>query len=141
LAKSIKLDNPVDSPLIVFGIVSSENILKLSWVINQLLNIRLSQSAGLQFNETKTNHPVEFSLFQYEVENAHLKYSLIENRIKGTYCFNEFRNIDFLLFVRGETDIKLKDWILQTLRKSAEITSILLIGSEKFKLKKSIEHF
>jgi hypothetical protein len=141
LTKNIKLISSADSPLVIFGIVTNENILKLCWTINRLLNIRLSQSHGLTVNYTQTNEPVEFSLYQFEDENMHLKYSLFGNRSKMYYYFNELKNIDQLFFIRGNIDIKSRDSILQTLKSSIEITSVLSISPEIIKLKKNIEHF
>lgn len=141
MIKNIKFVGPVDSPLEIFGIITNENILKLSWIINQLLNIRLSQSSGLSNNNTKVNQTIEFSLFQFEDENTRLKYSLFENRTKMHYYFNELRNIDHLFFILGNMDIKTRDSILQTLKKSSQITSILSISPDKLKPKKNIEHF
>jgi hypothetical protein len=141
LAKRIKLKNSLEYPLVIFGIVSSENILKLTWGINQLLNIRLSQVTDTIFNETKTSYSHEFSLFQFEDENLHLKFSLLNNRIKANFYFSELRNIDHIFFIRGEIDIKFKESVLQALKKSSDITSVLAINPENLKLKGKIEHF
>jgi hypothetical protein len=141
LAKSIKLNNSFEVPLLIFGIISTENILKLTWLINQLLNIRLSQTTGLMFNDSKSNHSHENSLFQFEDEKLHLKYSLLNNRIKANFYFNELKNIDHLLFIRGEVDSNFKESVLLALKNSADITSVLSINPKNLKLKGKLEQF
>lgn len=141
MAKSIKLNSTTDIPLLILGIISTNNILKLSWVLNHLLNIRLSQSLNLNLNYTKTNNILEFSLFQFEDENLHLKFSLLENRVKSFFYFDELRNIDYLFFIRGEFDIHFRDSTLLTLKKSSEIISLLSIDSEMLRQKGKLEHF
>jgi hypothetical protein len=141
LAKSIKLNSLLDAPLLIFGIISTENILKLSWLINQLLNIRLSQTAGLISNDSKSNNSHENSLFQFEDERLHLKYSLMNNRIKANFYFNELKNIDHLLFIRGEADSNLKESVMNALKNSADITSVLSINPKNLKIKGKLEQF
>jgi hypothetical protein len=141
LAKSIKLNSSIDVPLLILGIVTPENILKLTWGINHLLNIRLSQSTGLKIRNVKTSQIHEFSLFQFEDENKHLKYSLLENRTKAGFYFNELRNIDHLFFIRGEIDNKFIESVIQVLKNSDEISAVMNINPGNPKLKGKMEHF
>jgi hypothetical protein len=141
LAKNIKLNTQADLPLTIFGIVSNEKVLKLSWSINQLLQIRLSQSTGLTLHDSRSGHTSEFSLFQFDDEKNNLKYSLLENRTKTTSYFTELKNIDHFLFIRGEIESGYNNVILNTLKKSSDFISILTISPDKLKSKKSFENF
>ncbi len=125
----------------IFGIVSSESILKLSWEINNLLHISLSQSEKLVFSKPKTRNSFEYRLFQFDDEAQLLKYSLLENRAGSVYYFDEFQNIDYILFIRGEIDSNIKETVLQMPKKNHGIISVLLISQNIIKKKNRLDLF
>lgn len=141
MAKNIKLRSSFDCPLLILGIVSVENILKLSWAINQSLRISLSQSEKLILNKIKTGNVHEFSFFHFEDDLQQIKYSLIENRSAAVYYFEELRNIDYLFFIRGEINVNIKETVLQNFKKNTDITSVLIIDSKVIKRKEKLELF
>lgn len=139
MAKSIKLEN-FEAPILILGIISGEKILKLSWVLNKLLKISLSQSHPLKI-VADPKVVLEFSLFQCEDENLNLKYSLLENRNGSVHYFSELKNIDHLFFIRGILDICSKNIVIHNLKKSPEITSLLDIDPKNIKSKGKIGIF
>lgn len=141
MAKNIKLKVKTEYQLTILGIVSAESILKLSWAINHSLHIQLSQSNNLVQAKKNTNQIIEFSFYQFEDEILMIKYSLVKNRM-GTFCyFDELRNVDYIFFIHGETDSKFRESVLQLLKQTPEINSMLAIDSSKLKLKDKIELF
>jgi hypothetical protein len=141
LAKQIKLNISADQPLTIIGIVSVENDLKLSWAINQLLGIQLTQAKMLTVQQSKTGKTIEFPLFQFDDDYHFLKYNLLSNRYKSNYFFNELKNIDFLLIIRGELDFEHKAEILLRLKTSVEITSMLIIDPNSVRKKDKLDFF
>lgn len=139
--KPIKLKVHSDLSLFILGIISVENELKLTWVINQLLNIRLSKSETLKKPEIKTNQTQEFSLFQFDDESQILKYSLLKNKVKHFSYFEEFKNLDYLMVIRGDMNESNKELLYQKLRSTSEISSLIAIDPFLFKNKDKLELF
>jgi hypothetical protein len=141
LGKQIKLNISADLPLTIIGIVSVESDLKLSWSINQLLDIQLTQAKMIAIQQSKTGKTLEFPLFQFDDETHLLKYNLLANRYKSNYFFEELKNIDYLLIIRGDLDFENKAEILLKLKTSTEITSLLIIDSNSLRKKEKLELF
>jgi hypothetical protein len=141
LAKQIKLNISADIPITIIGIVSVESDLKLSWAINHLLDIQLTQSKMLAIQQPKTGKSIEFPLFQFDDDYHLLKYSLLGNRYKSNYFFDELKNIDFMLIVRGELEFENKAEILLRLKTSPEITALLLIDPVSLRRKDKLDFF
>jgi len=57
---------------------------------------------NLQVFHKKLNEEQEFSLFQYDDENAMLVYRIISNRSDAGIFLSELKNIDFLLHIQGD---------------------------------------
>jgi hypothetical protein len=141
LAKQIKLNISADIPITIIGIVSVESDLKLSWAIKHLLDIQLTQSKMLAIQQPKTGKSIEFPLFQFDDDYHLLKYSLLGNRYKSNYFFDELKNIDFMLIVRGELEFENKAEILLRLKTSPEITALLLIDPVSLRRKDKLDFF
>lgn len=141
MAKQIKLNISADIPITIIGIVSVESDLKLSWAINHLLDIQLTQSKMLAIQQPKTGKSIEFPLFQFDDDYHLLKYSLLGNRYKSNYFFDELKNIDFMLIVRGELEFENKAEILLRLKTSPEITALLLIDPVSLRRKDKLDFF
>jgi hypothetical protein len=129
LAKSIKLQgDTANQQLHCIGIISSENILKLSWLLNRDLKFQLSQSESL------TEKDKEFVLFQYETESLG-KISLLGNKNETISYFPELKNIDYLFFLPFEIDAK---FIIQKIKNIPEISSTLILDLKNLKSKNKI---
>jgi hypothetical protein len=129
LAKSIKLQgDTANQQLHCIGIISSENILKLSWLLNRDLKFQLSQSESL------TEKDKEFVLFQHETESLG-KISLLGNKNETISYFPELKNIDYLLFFPFEIDAKS---IIQKIKNIPEISSTLILDLNNLKSKNKI---
>jgi hypothetical protein len=139
--KPVKLKIQPDFSLTVLGIISAENDLKLTWLINRLLNICLSKSVILNKQVIKTNQTQEFSLFQFEDEIQVLRYSLLKNKVKQLSYFEEFKNIDYILIIRGEMNESQKNNIYQKIKSSNEISSLIAIDTFLFKNQEKLEIF
>jgi len=139
--KPVKLKIKSDLSLSILGIISTETDLKLTWTINKILNIRLSKSESIKKQEFKTNQTREFSLFQFDDESHLIKYSLLKNKEKHSSCFEEFKNVDYIIFIRGELNKSYKEQIYLKLKNSSEFSSLILIEPYLFKNKEKLELF
>ncbi len=85
----------------IFSIITSENDLKVAWLLNQNLNIHLSRTESIH---NKMNLPEEgFAVFIYDNENVDVfcRYILIQNRRKNHSFFSSHPKIDYFFILMG----------------------------------------
>jgi hypothetical protein len=141
LARQVKLKAHSEQSILILGIVTTESLVKLSWVINHSFKTKLSQTDSITVHDTKSGHATEFSMTQFEDEISLVKWSLIVNRSKP-FCFlDEFKNIDYLLFISFTDNSNSYAGVNIELKKIKEISSVIPISFETIKKKKRIETF
>lgn len=86
----------------LLGISSDVPDYKLCWLINDKFRMSFLKTDNLNVYHKKLNEDQEFSLFQYDDENAMLVYRIIGNRSDGGNFMSELKNIDFLLHIQGD---------------------------------------
>jgi hypothetical protein len=86
----------------LLGISTDEPDYKLCWLINDQLRMSFLKTENLQVFHKKLNEEQEFSLFQFDDENAMLVYRIIGNRTDTGNFLSELKNIDFLLHIQGD---------------------------------------
>ena len=139
MAKHLKLQYSENLAVYIIGIVSSANHLKLSWALNQALNIQLSVKDKVALTNSKTGNNTEHTLFQYENESCSLKYSLISNKVGSIYFIDELKNIDYLFIIKGEPNSSEKEQMNQTLRNISEIATFINIQQGTIKKRERLE--
>ena len=141
MAKQVKLQYTDNHKVILFGLVTIENDLKLSWFLNQTFRIQLSRSENAVIT-AKTGQDIEYSLYRYENESIHLRYSLLANKSCRNSFFEELKNIDFLFILKGEgLDTEFEKQIQSKLRQIPNITATILISTNTLKRKERLESF
>ena len=119
----LKLDTkPVVFTLI--GISSHENDYRLSWNINEYLELKFVQD-----NHIVTSAGNEFSCFVHEDEDQRLQ--LISNRCDNGFLLGKYKNFDFILKFNTElNETKIAAW-LHDLRKVPLISAAFPIQVNK----------
>ena len=141
MAKALKLQYSDNQPIYIIGILSSSNQLKLSWALNQLLNIKLSIKDKVILNHNKTSQTSEHTIFQYDDEGQILRYSLISNKNGSFYFVDELKNIDYMFIVKGECDDSYRILINNLLRNVPEIITTINIIPENIKRRDRLDLF
>jgi hypothetical protein len=139
LAKQIKLKDPSEQDIFILGIVSSENILKVSWAINQKTHTRLAREENISVIQNKTGIGVEFAHYSYEDETQMLRFRLISNKSDAHYFLEELKNIDYIFLIKGDASENVKESIIQELRKTEGLLSVLHINPGLIKKKEKLE--
>jgi hypothetical protein len=141
LAKHLKLQYSETASVFIAGIVASCNHLKLSWALNQTLGWQLAVMENMVVTNNKTGTTSEFTFFQYENDASLLRYSLVANKIDNAFFFEELKNIDYLLIVKGGLENTETETIIQKLRSIPEISTFLTIQPENLKRKERLGLF
>lgn len=131
--KKVKLHTHNNKPTIIFGIISAENELKVTWSINNTLSIQLVKKENLSIN-TKAGI-IHYSCFKYENELSEISYELVNNKNSTSRFLEELKNVDYLLIIRGEIQENIKLQHHKDLKTSEFLTSVIEIPIESIRKK------
>src|SRR5919199_5892225 len=86
----------------LIGIMAPIKNYQFCWQLNNLLgyNFRLNTEIDKQLR--RKNRQYFFSVYQHE-ENNFLKYYLFHNHCDGEYLLPEFKHMDFLWLMKGDS--------------------------------------
>lgn len=96
MAKAIKLNIEQDLNFLLIGIVTSEPIYRLSWLINEIVDIKLAESRSIQHHHKKTKELQNFSVFSFEDDENGGLYELIQNKAVNGALIEEQKSMDYL---------------------------------------------
>lgn len=140
-----------DYDFLLFGIISRIPDYKLSWFINNALEINLVKDQDLQFvNHTKHNandltlgfdspeDSAAFSFYRFENELEHLSYTLVANRSGSSMLIKEEQSVDFFLIIGGIYDEVDTEQLMDKLRLVQDIIAVFEIDPNRLKSKQNL---
>ena len=112
-----KLQNfyPEDFQLVC--IASHQNDYRLSWALNEQLNLQLQKDHDLTVHDKKYDTTDQFTKYSYENDNQTIRYYLIANKNSQGFLFPDMKNIDFLLKIEGNMNEDDLSYIVKQIRK------------------------
>jgi hypothetical protein len=96
MGKSIKLNIVPEFNFQLIALVTSEPIYRVSWLLNENLDIQLKEAPPLQTYHNKIQVVQEFSVFQFVDEDESVM-QLIQNKSQHGYLIEEQKQVDFWL--------------------------------------------
>lgn len=90
-----------DSRLV--GIVAPIKDYQLCWQLNQLLSIDFRNNNDIEIQLKRKKRDYYFAVFQYNEPHNTLVHYLYNNQFDGEYLLPEFRHLDFLYLLKGDT--------------------------------------
>lgn len=133
MARKLKLNYEPDNEFLLLGLVSYERDYRISWDINQNLNLDLIRTDDHTLKLRSSSKEMNFSCFFFEDEDTYLNYKLLANRSEEGYLLEELKNIDYLIVVTGEYDSHFADSLRQSLRKLETIQNCFVLDPRKIK--------
>ncbi len=133
MKKNLTLNYQPELGFTLLGISSHENDYHLSWAFNQKLGLELIKSKNLVILQAGTEISQEFSVFNYENEDALLVYNLISNKCEQGYLIPELKNIDYFLQIFGEINQDFLNQLIEKLRNSGVINASFVLDPKKIK--------
>jgi len=122
LKKTQKILISSEEEILILGIVAYEKIHKVSWAINEILDI------NLKINQNENSETFEF-IDEYS-------FKLISNKINTSFFVKELKNIDFMFKIIGN-NIEKQD-IIKKIKNIDFVTGVFEIDMEKHKKTKKI---
>jgi hypothetical protein len=136
--KSIhKLSVPTEEPSLWLGISSHENDYRLSWALNQHLNINLVKSENHSVFNQKLNQNQEFSEYGYQNEQD-IRFRLISNRCENGFLLEEFKNIDFIFIVQPDEGDTFTSGLLSRIKGISLVSAVFPLSVKSDKGRKRI---
>jgi len=125
-----------DFDFFLVGICSHIKDYRLSWELNQALDITLEKAADLEImaqGECKS-----FSFNQDEDESRATDYYLISNKSAHGYLLAEEKKCDFLLIVKGFISEEEEKSLIKTINQSKNVLTSYVIEVDNLKSKHNL---
>ena len=87
----------------LMGIVAPLKSYQLCWQLNQLLRFDFRINNDIEIQLFKKQRQYYFSIFEYHEPSRSLVHYLYNNQFDGEYLLPEFRHLDYLWLMKGDT--------------------------------------
>ncbi len=125
-----KLEKFPAKNLNLYGIAAHENDYRLSWALNDILQISLSREAEYVIEDKKSSTCKSFAQYTFHHEETGLIYQLIANVSSEGYLLPSHKTIDFLFIVQFDTDNPPPHNLLQQIKGSDIILSAFALPED-----------
>jgi hypothetical protein len=88
---------------LLLGIVAPVKDYQFSWQLNQILGFNFRVNNDFEIELKKKERKYFFSIYEYTVPSTCLVHYLYNNQFDGEYLLPEFKHLDFLWLIKGET--------------------------------------
>jgi hypothetical protein len=133
--KKYQLKSDITDENRIIGISSHENDYRLSWALNNQFNISLKKVEDLIIEVPEKDTPLKFSTYLFYDENSNIQYKLLSNRCENGYLLKEYKNIDYILHLKGNFDNNDINYILQKIKKNECVLFSFIIDINNLKNK------
>ena len=112
-----KLQNFYHEDFQIICIASHQNDYRLSWALNEKLNLGLQKADDLKIEDKKYEIKHQFTKYSYEDSTQTLRYHLIANKNPQGFLFPDMKNIDYLLKIEGDMNEEDISSLIRVIRK------------------------
>ena len=124
---------------LLLGIVAPIKDYQFSWQLNQMLGLDFRVNNDIEIQLTKKQRKYFFSIYEYAVPAVSLTHYLYNNQYDGEYLLPEFKHLDFLWLIKGDSiaaeDLKI---LLQSIRSLQGVQLVNEMTHEKIKNKQHL---
>jgi hypothetical protein len=121
-----KLSLNHDDDSVLIGLVCQEADYRLAFALNKEININLTQSENIEIPIKNSAHKKSFSVFHAE-DSRNVTYKLISNHCESRFLLNEYRNMDYFLFIPGGLKGEMYDLLIRKIRNIKFIPAIFIL--------------
>jgi hypothetical protein len=87
----------------ILGIVAPVKDYQLCWKLNQMLRFDFRNNNDIEIQLKRKNRTYYFSIFEYSEPNNALVHYLYNNGFDGEFLLPEFKHLDYLWLMKGDT--------------------------------------
>ena len=142
MKKSLKINHEINEKTKIIGIVTTEKDYKLSWLINNTINLNLKKlnvEKKYQQNEIFEINDFSKDIYFYIDELTFIRYILIKNKREEHIIFNSLKDFDFIFIISGVFDDSYVYGFLKNLKKLESIVAAYIVNKLSKKNKKFID--
>jgi len=121
--KKYKLDISGNIPLSLYGILTDEQDIKLSWLINKSLQIKLSRDEDLNWLSRELPTPLAFPVYS-DPSSRYGTVRLIKNRTLDGLWIKGYKQVDYLFMMIGALDQKNHQELIEKLQATNNIRGV-----------------
>ena len=123
----------------LLGIVAPLKDYQFCWQLNQALHYDFRINNEIEIQLIKKERKYFFAVYQYPLPNTSLSHYIYNNQFDGEPLLPEFKNLDFLWLMKGDTVSKsdLSD-LMKNIRGISGVQLVTLLKSEQIKHKKHL---
>ncbi len=124
---------------LLMGIVAPVKDYQFSWHLNQVLGFDFRLNNELEIKLTKKQRTYFFAVYEYMVPGVTLSHYLYSNKFDGEYLLPEFKHLDFLWLIKGDTpgSEELKE-LMNFIRSVHSVQLVTEMTNEKIKNKQHL---
>jgi len=124
---------------LLLGIVAPIKDYQFSWQLNQILGFNFRVNNDFEIELKKRDRKYFFAIYEYAVPSTCLVHYLYNNQFDGEYLLPEFKHLDFLWLIKGETvsPEELKA-LMQSIRSLPGVQLVNEMTNEKIKHKQHL---
>jgi hypothetical protein len=124
---------------LLLGIVAPIKDYQFSWQLNQILGFNFRVNNDFEIQLKKKDRRYFFAIYEYAVPSTCLVHYLYNNQFDGEYLLPEFKHLDFLWLIKGETvsPEELKA-LMQSIRSLPGVQLVNEMTNEKIKHKQHL---
>jgi hypothetical protein len=120
----------------LLGIVVSAKSYRFCWQLNSSLGYDFRLNPDLEIHLQKKGRHYFFSVYQHSVANSFLNHFIYHNQFDGEYLLPEFKHMDFLWLIKGDsiTDDECRK-LIQEIKNVSGVQLVAELTNEQIKNK------
>ena len=127
--KKFKLDVKGKNQIWLLGILTDETDFKLSWLINQSLQIRLARDEDLTWLSNELPNPLAFPVYS-DPTSKFGPLRLLKNRTLEGLWIKGYKQVDYLFIVMNKEDQFNHQKLLEKLQNTNGIRGVYILDPE-----------
>ena len=123
----------------LLGIMAPVKDYQLCWQLNSATGMDFRMNNDIEIQLTKKKRNYFFAVYEYGEPTGSLCHYLYNNQFDGEYLLPEFKHLDFLWLMKGDTvsDVALQEMI-SLLRSISGVQLVVELTNEKVKNKEHL---
>jgi hypothetical protein len=120
----------------LIGVVAPIKDYQLCWQLNQILTIDFRNNNDIEIQLKRKKRDYYFAVFQYNEPSNALVHYLYNNQFDGEYLLPEFKHLDFLYLLKGDTvSNEYLQQLMDTIRKINGVQLVMELAHDKIRNK------
>ena len=120
----------------LLGIIAPVKNFQLCWKLNNLLGFNFRLNADIEIHLKKRTRSYYFNIYESKEPNSFLSHFLYHNQFDGEYLLPEFKHMDFLWLMKGDSVEDEKcNWIKAAVKSIAGVQLVTELTNEQIKTK------